>query len=58
MTWKGLHRVEVDGYAESKELEDYVISTTHVIDLKDIILKEKTAMILACGSSIHEALFK
>ena len=58
LTWKGLHRVEVDGFAESKELEDYVISITHMIDLKDMILKEKTTMILACGSPIHEPLFK
>lgn len=58
LTWKGLHRVEVDGFAESKELEDYVISITHIIDLKDMILKEKTTMILACGSPIHEPLFK
>lgn len=58
LTWKGLHRVEVDGFAESKELEDYVISITHMIDLKDMILKEKTTMILACGSPIHEGLFK
>lgn len=57
MTWKGLHRVEVDGYAESKDLEDYVISINNVIDLKDIVRKEKTAMILACGSKIHESLF-
>jgi len=39
-------------------LEDYVISITHTIDSKDLIVKEKTAMILACGSSIHEPLFK
>lgn len=58
LTWKGLHRVEVDGFAESKELEDYVINITHVIDQKEVILKEKTPMILACGSSIHETLFK
>lgn len=28
-----------------------------MIDLKDIVRKEKTAMILACGSQIHEPLF-
>ncbi len=50
--------MEVDGYAEAKELEEYVISINYVIDLKDIILKEKTTMILACGSAIHEPLFK
>lgn len=45
--------MEVDGYAEAKELEEYVISINYVIELKDIILKEKTTMILACGSAIH-----
>lgn len=39
LTWKGLFRVAVDGYAESKEFEDYVINISNLIDLKDAIFK-------------------
>lgn len=46
MTWKGLKRVGVDGFSTNTELEDYAINIMSLIEVKDLVLKEKSTMVL------------
>ena len=53
-----MKRVAVDGFSDFTELEDYAINIVNLIEFKDVIMKDKTVMVLESSNNISGGVFK
>jgi hypothetical protein len=56
--WKSSKRVGVDGHSKKVEPEDYSINIGHIIEFKDMALRDKDVMILEASNNIGRVTFK
>lgn len=56
--WKGLKRVEVDGFCKKTDFEDPNINIVSLIEFKDLVLKEKNMMTLEASNKMGKTAFK